>query len=739
MPVFIPPLLAGIGSTLLRVAPAAMRGYRTFQKARKVGGLGTSKAAQGGKFGIGYEGTLAQKAIGQGGQGLARGTGGTGLQGLMARTTKRFPGASGGTELGTGLLLGGEGVGDIVQGVSEGDLGQTAMGIGSLALGTPLASRGMRILGSQRTLAKRAPQTAEALRLTGKEFSKRIPSGTTALGLGGIGAGLVLGDKPAQSEEQVLSEPIQGFTVKEVLDSVRFDKQNIGKKTVIDGKEVIIGSPDYKKIAQEKLDEAYKFEMKKGTEEGIYIKPTASMDEIASVFTFGKDVAGDAKVINEAALPKVGKETDLSEEEIIAIAKKQEKDAQTGAIIKDKMQKSEMADEFNAFYNRITELTGGNDQTSNLLLLKLASGLMSGKTAQSGIRGFLDVAGQAGSGVADTALALFAKEQDRRKDLAVAFLKAKEKQKNTGVIKADKERRTVVVRDPSLPFGARTVQIGTDKDTGLDVMFVPTADGSGTQAVPMKYTEYTPVKVSPARLDKMRKQLSSIEQGFKFTNIVKQLPPEAFGLTAKGKLGYEKLTGVIGDAFELVGIGDIGSASSNADAEIIDLITQDKIDDAGNIVASTQKEREETQELVDQYKKEIRGIMDGAKTTDKGLDNITRARLIEVRMKYILANANKSEDRLTRADVQDAEQATRILGFTTGEREVKSSYKNLANDLEAQFLRLSKNYIEAGGNEEFLMSFTSMPYIAGIIAQRNNAQMMNNVKASQEAVLGTIE
>jgi len=32
-----------------------------------------------------------------------------------------------------------------------------------------------------------------------------------------------------------------------------------------------------------------------------------------------------------------------------------------------------------------------------------------------------------------------------------------------------------------------------------------------------------------------------------------------------------------------------------------------------------------------------------------------------------------------------------------------------------------------------------MPYIRGIIAQRNNAQMANNIKASQEAIIGSIE
>jgi len=714
------PLMFGIPllGTLANLGRAGMAGYRTLR------GIRAARAAQG--MPMGY-----QKALGAAGTGLGKGTSGTGLQGLMARGAKKFPGATGSTELGTGLLLGGEGVGDIMQGVKEGDVGQTAMGIGSLALGTPLVSKGLRLTGAQRTLKKKFPETSKAMQATGKEFTKRIPKGTTAVGLGGIGTGLLIGDKPAEGE-QVLGEPVE-FKVKDVLNAVEADKANIGKVTILDGKEVVIGSEDYKKIAQQKLDEAYKSEQAAGT------TPTATIDQIADVFKFDNTITGGANVTNDAALPKVNKETDLNEGEIQFLADKQQKEADSGAGIKKKMANSKEADEFNAFYDRITNLTGGNDQTSNLLLFKFATGLMSGKSAQSGVRGFLDVAGQAGSGVADTALALFSKEQDRRKDLAVAFLKAKEKQKNLGIIKADKDRRTVVVRDPNLPFGARTVQIGTDKERGTDIMFVPTPDGTGTMAVPMKYTEYTPVKISPARLDKMRKQLSSIEQGYKFTQIVNQLPSSAFGTTAKAKLGFEKLTGLIGDLGELIGIGDIGSASSNADAEIIDLITADKIDDAGNIVASTEAERKESEKLVADYKKEIRSITDGIDITKDELDNITRARLIEVRMKYILANANKSEDRLTRADVQDAEQATRILGFTTGEREVKSSYKNLAADLEAQFLRLSKNYIEAGGNEDFLLSFTQMPYIRKIYADRANQNLQTNIAQNQAQILGTIE
>ena len=94
----------------------AMAGYRTMR------GIRAARAAKG--IPMGY-----QRAIGSQGAGLGSGTSGTGLQGLMARGAKKFPGATGSTELGTGLLLGGEGVGDIMTGAKEGDIGQVASGI----------------------------------------------------------------------------------------------------------------------------------------------------------------------------------------------------------------------------------------------------------------------------------------------------------------------------------------------------------------------------------------------------------------------------------------------------------------------------------------------------------------------------------------------------------------------------------------------------------------------------------
>jgi hypothetical protein len=703
MVAFLAPL-ALLGN-VARVGRAGLGAYRTMK------GIRAARAAAGQPMGI-------QRVMGA-------------VQKGERKLFKKSPLTAGGLETALTAPIAAEGLGDVARGTMEGDYGQVASGLGGLALSVPFVGRGLRMSGA----SKKIPSSiSQPLYQTGKGIQQRTPKGTVPAGFALLGTGALTERDDVQAgqpgEPMVLGDPVQ-----DILRKVEADKANIGKAAEIDGKVVIIGSPEYKTIAKQKLNEAYK------QMEGGERKTSVTADQLASTFDFDLTETGGVPTVNEAALPPTPKPDDMSSGEIDFVAKKQENDVARGGKIKEKMLRSQEADEFNKFYNRITNLTGGNDQTSNLLLLKLATGLMSGKTAQSGVRGFLDVAGQAGGGVADTALALFSKEQDRRKDLAVAYLKAKEKEGGAGLIKAAKDRRTVLVRDPNLPFKKRTVEIGMDKERGTDVMFVPTPDGTGTMAVPMKYTEYTTVTPKESQLRKQRNQLNSIAQGYNFAQTVLKMPDGTFGLTGRGKLALEKAGSVVSDVFELFG-ADLSSASSNKDAEIVELITEIPVDDAGNPKYGTAAERKETQKVVNQYKSEIREILRGvgANTPDAELDNITRARLIETRMKYILANANKSEDRLTRADVDDAAASTKILGLTTGEDEVRSSYRNLMKDLEDQFRRIADNYIEGGGSEQFLLqSFQNMPQIANINAMYSNQQFQQNVAQNMDQTIGTIE
>jgi hypothetical protein len=61
--------------------------------------------------------------------------------------------------------------------------------------------------------------------------------------------------------------------------------------------------------------------------------------------------------------------------------------------------------QFSSLRNQIQSATGNGDMT-NLILLKLASGLLTGKTTQRGVGGFLDVLGQATGPTVDTAILL---------------------------------------------------------------------------------------------------------------------------------------------------------------------------------------------------------------------------------------------------------------------------------------------------------------------------------------------
>lgn len=700
----------GLLGMLGNIGRAGSMGYRAFK---------TARAAQpAAKQLLKYEGSGLQKGLGA----IAKGE---------RKLIKKSPLTAGGLELALSAPYAAEGVVDVGKGMYEGDYGQVASGLGSLALTAPFVGRGLRISG----MSKKIPGSArDAIYQTGKETQRRIPMGKTfapGLALTGVGMLTERGDTVAGADEKVLGEPVK-FTVNDVLRKVEEDKQNIGKATVIDGKEVVIGSPDYKKIAQQKLDEAYKNEQAQGT------TPTATIDQIADTFTFDPSVTGGAKVVDDSLQPQAPGTTGMDLEEIQDAAERQEDQAEKGKRIKEKMANSAEADEFNRFYDRITNLTGGNDQTSNLLLFKLATGLMSGKTAQSGVRGFLDVAGQAGSGVADTALALFSKEKDRRNNLAVAFLKAKEKQKGAGVLKADKTRRTVLIEDPKDPLGGKVVDIGIEKDTGVDVMFVPTPDGSGQMVVPMKSTKYTEIKKQPARLAKYRNQLNSISQGYNYAQEVLSMPDGTFGLTGRTQLGLEKLSSVASDVFGFFG-GDLGLDKSKVDRKIINSFSEDIVDEQGNVIPATEEQRKETAEVTKMYEDEISGLLKNAKRENGVLDNLTKARLIETRMKYVLANANKSEDRLTRADVEDAAARTQILGLTTGEDEVRSAYRNLAKNLEEQFKGIAKAYNFAGGNRDYIETFTNMPLVQAMNAEKNQQLMMYNVMKDQQNQLASIE
>ena len=265
-------------------------------------------------------------------------------------------------------------------------------------------------------------------------------------------------------------------------------------------------------------------------------------------------------------------------------------------------------------------------------------------------------------------------------------------------------------------------------------------DGQGgTMAVPMKYTEYTEVDKSPARIDKRRKQLGSINAGYQMTQEILALPAGTFGAGGKVRLGWENLIGSVTSIGRTVGI-DLADFSDETDGIILnDYIGGKKIDEQGNEVALTEAEREETAKLQAEYREEVGNLRKNFRPDDKDLAAITKARLIEIRMKYILANALKDEDRLTRADIEDAAQATQTLSLGMSDRAVRKAYERLAERFQAQFKRVGRDFIELGGSINYLNSFEDMPIIADYQKSLQNKIIKQNIAANNMAVLGTIK
>ena len=128
----------------------------------------------------------------------------------------------------------------------------------------------------------------------------------------------------------------------------------------------------------------------------------------------------------------------------------------------------------------------------------------------------------------------------------------------------------------------------------------------------------------------------------------------------------------------------------------------------------------------DEYRKDIEAarkeVMD--EYNDKGLDQtqldqLMQVALIETRLKYIIANANKHEDRLTKWDIEAAAERTGALGIiprpfknqNITSKTIKSAYRALQQQLLGNFAGDAALYQESGGNNSFLESFVVIPYI----------------------------
>jgi hypothetical protein len=335
--------------------------------------------------------------------------------------------------------------------------------------------------------------------------------------------------------------------------------------------------------------------------------------------------------------------------------------------------------------------------------MKFAAKLMTGKSKQRGVSGFLDITGQ-GLESASTDLmniALAQKNQDMV--LAQSFLKskaaaAKAAKAGPGFVGGDK---VFSVEDPAYPGQFYNVKGMMGKDGKI---YHRNKNNEVVEATAGAYER-------PINSDKMNLYASNLEENKRGAEmidfVINSLPQDgtfsaAFGLAKEDIFGtLEQVTGTN------------GITSSDFDSEIKSLMrNNDGTEEGMKATEKMLKEYDKDMGKVEKranemakasYKERGGGFL--SRPSDDELARFTKLALIEQRMKYLVANANKAEDRLTQKDIENAAQRTEIIKFYGSAKTVRANYMNLKKEFEDKAQSFAMSYRQNGGTESSMQYF----------------------------------
>jgi hypothetical protein len=112
-------------------------------------------------------------------------------------------------------------------------------------------------------------------------------------------------------------------------------------------------------------------------------------------------------------------------------------------------------------------------------------------------------------------------------------------------------------------------------------------------------------------------------------------------------------------------------------------------------------------------------------------------------MKYIVANANKSEDRLTQKDIDNAAKRTQIIKYITSPRTIRLNYEQLREEFAEKAGTYLSQFKLNGGEESYIQdNFMDIPGVA-LQYQRKEKDFMRNEKVnnqvSRQDILNSIQ
>jgi len=382
---------------------------------------------------------------------------------------------------------------------------------------------------------------------------------------------------------------------------------------------------------------------------------------------------------------------------------------------------------FKKFYKDFQEMTGGGPEMSDLIMLKLATGLLSGTTTKSGFAGFAEVLGKAGESTVDTAIKLAAMEKEKKSELALAYLKNKSLNGAAGITT---DRTYYIEKDPTAIGGQRVVEKARFAEgpyKGYDAVAVPVTDPNTGQKIPQwQVAPYNPnalqIKPDPKLIDERTAQLHSLATSYRMANTIANMSEDLLGTPGKIKSIKEEVLGALASTFRSEFVP--GDYQGTTDDYI------DKVILKGDSEMISKKEKE----IKDYVNSQTKFFQ---RPSEDELKKLTEAARIEVNLKYAYANGLKDTDRLTEKNLEDAAKVTSIFGLVKSPRGVKERFKQLAEDSATRFESEIPRFQQVGGQNYYLENaFKFMPSIA---KYKSEQELVKEKQAVQNKIKPIIE
>jgi hypothetical protein len=646
---------------------------------------------------------------------------------------------------GAGVYMG---AGDVVEGISEGDYYKT---LGGLSVALP----GMAYL----------PQTMRGTGIKAlqgvKDFERLSPLKTgkgqlTALGGTGIGYGFA-----EDTEAQAQTQPTEEKEQIPIQDRLIYSKPEYSDQ--------VVDETALEQSVQTKAPRPIGLKDPANKMEEVFNKDLPIANKIIDVAEqLGIDIK-NIRNLDDKKLKQIAVESNVDIQDVYRLAGKSPSEATPSPAPKNPIQatndvtasipgmtdvevqnlikarKNQLAgakqlsvgDQFKQFKAQINEVTGeSNDNLLNLVAMKAAGKLLSGQTKQAGVRGFLEVGGQALEGAANDMMQLAISQKAQDMELAKAFLKMKTDQsQGPGFESGDKVFK---IEDPNFPGNFYNVKGLTGKDgriyyRDLNNNIVPAQQGQvgyATKELPEKINLYS------ANLEENKRAQEMI-------NSVIEVLPDSGTFTAAFGLAKEDAYGTVEKVF---GKNNLGGGDFDSEIKRLIRNNDDGTEQGKKDATSLMKKYDEDMAKVEKRAREIAkdagrgGIF--SRPTDKELETFTKLALIEQRMKYLVANANKAEDRLTQKDIENAEKNTRIIQFVGSAKRVKENYRQLRGEFAQKARGTAMQYRAAGGTESSMKYFRdNIPGVESLYEEKlekTREEQLIQDKQSRLGVLNTI-